>query len=233
MRVKRRDGNRANSYRSHMANIITIDGTPYLFDLAFGANTPLTPLPLPQTTTTTTIANRKLSLKPLLATSHPTSPPSLIYSHRDSPSHPWVDAYALSREEFHNPDFRVMNLSTMTSSIFTRMVFCVRAFFPDEAWFVDRRERDGYAGVVGKPGEIAGQLTLSGGTLKYRLLNTPVSTEAEAEGPEWREDVPLATFTTEDERIEALGTYFGIQFSEEEKRAIFGTPTALECPANA
>lgn len=218
-----------------MANIITIDGQRYLLDLGFGSNTPLTPLPFPPASSPSiTVANRKLTLKPLLSTSHPSTPPSWVYSHRSSPGSPWTDAYALSREEFHAPDFRVMNLSTMTDSIFTRMLLCVRAFFADEPWFAERAARDGHGGdAVGgsggrERGEIAGQIVLLGDTLKYRLLMTPVSTEGEADGPEWSEDVHLATFATEDERVEALRTYFDVRFSDEEKRAIIGTPTAIE-----
>lgn len=219
-----------------MANIITIDNTRYLLDLGFGSNTPLTPLPFPASpATTTTTANRKLTLRPLLPSSHPTTPPSWVYAHRDAPSAPWTEAYALAREEFHLADFRVMNLSTMTSSIFTRLVVCVRAFFGDEAWFAARAEGDGHGGTVGaggrERGEIAGQVILAGDSLKYRLLNTPVSTQGEAEGPEWSADVHLATFATEDERVEALRTYFGIRLSDEEKEAILELPTAIGRPA--
>lgn len=207
-----------------MANVVTIEDTRYLLDVGFGGNTALTPIPLPTTSPTTEVGNRKLTLKPLLSTSHPSSPASYVYSHRASPSDPWTDAYALSREEFHAPDFVIMNLSTMSESIFTRTLVSVRAFFADEAWFAGRDGSD--AGEGRERGAIAGQLILVKNMLKYRLLNTPVGTKV-ADAPEWAEDVPLATFTTEDQRVDALRTYFGVELSAEERAAILDLSTAI------
>ena len=224
-----------------MANIITINERSYLFDLGFGANTPLHPLPLPPPSSSSplTTANRKLTFRPLLSTSHPSTPPSLIYFHRASPTSPWTDAYALSREEFHGPDFAVMNAKTSSDSIFTRTLVCVRLFFADEPWFAARAARDGHAAVIAdrsrERGELAGQLVLVNNTLKYRILLTPAPAlaalsggdDVEAAGPEWSADVPLATFASEDERVEALRTYYDVRLSEEESRGILGAATAL------
>src|SRR5690554_1441991 len=115
-----------------MANIVTVNGRRYLVDIGFGANTPLYPLPFPSPTATAagdalpslTTDNRRLTLRRLLPTSHPSSPPAWIYSHRASPSDPWIDAYALAPMEFHVSDFAVMNYWTMTNSFFAHTVIC-------------------------------------------------------------------------------------------------------------
>ncbi|SPN96601.1 related to arylamine N-acetyltransferase [Cephalotrichum gorgonifer] len=226
---------------SHMANIITVDGVRYLVDVGFGANTPLAPLPFPNAPATAlATGNRKLELKPLLSTSHPDTPPSWIYSHRASPAEPWVDAYALAREEFHTPDFEVMNLTTMTRSFFTESVICVRTFLAGEEWFLAEKSRVGGEEAAvetevgkGKGSDMAGQLILFGKTLKYRTLATPTAdpTLSGEEVPDTRSDfgpdVPLLTFETERARIEALRTYFGVVLSAEDEAGILGLPSAL------
>lgn len=241
-----------------MANIVAIDDRRYLVDIGFGANTPLYPLPfphpLPQTPSlplpatqatptpypSRTTDNRKLTLRPPLTTSHPSSPHTWVYSHRSSPDDPWIDAYALSAEEFFHSDFGVMNYRTMLESIFTRMVVCVRGILSSETWLTagltngdaaERRAEDGEKGEA----ELVGQLVLHNTTLKYRLLRTPIpstaalSSDREGGGtqPEFGEDVPLATFTTEEERIAALKKYFGVVISEEERAGILGRDTAI------
>lgn len=244
-----------------MANIVTIDSRRYLVDIGFGGNTPLYPLPFPHPLPPTPSLplpatqcppstpypsritdNRKLTLRPPLSTSHPSTPHTWIYSHRSAPDAPWIDAYALSAEEFLHDDFRVMNLGTMTGSIFTKMVICVRGILSDETWLTGQTNGDVANGDItdGKRGgepELVGQIVLHDKAVKYRLLKTPIpsceelASDRELVGgggqAELGEEVMLATFTTEEERVAALKKYFGIVLSEEERAGILGRDTAI------
>ena len=238
-----------------MANIVTIDSRRYLVDIGFGGNTPLYPLPFPhplpptpslplpatQSPSSTPYPSRTTDPRTLtrpspLPPSHPSTPHTWIYSHRSGPDSPWIDAYALSAEEFLHDDFRVMNLGTMTGSIFTKMVICVRGILSDETWLAVQTNGDVAEGKRrGEEPELVGQIVLHDRAVKYRLLKTPIpSCDALASSGEFvggqaelGDEVPLATFTTEEERVAALKKYFGIVLSEEERGGILGRDTAI------
>ena len=131
-----------------------------------------------------------------------------------------------------------MNLGTQTGSIFTKMVVCVRGILSTETWFTDKQTNGEAVEVerrAEKGTELVGQLVLHDKTIKYRLLRTPIpscdvlasSEESIGGQAELGEEVHLATFTTEDERIAALKKYFGIVFSEEEREGILARDTAI------
>lgn len=220
-----------------MANIVTLNSTHYHIDVGFGLNTPPFPVPFPPVPLssptpltphpTSTVLNRKLTQQPLLSTSHPLSPPVWIYHHRARESDPWIPGYTFSAIEFHEEDYRVMNLMTMTSpaSFFVQSVICVRTFLSNEALpkTIGGEEAKSSAEGEEEPRR-AGQIVLFNDEVKLRRLKPGFEDE-------YGEYVVIEKFESEEARVEALRKWFGIRLSEEERRAIVGTSTEIKAPA--
>lgn len=202
-------GRPGNGYAgwSHMVNIVTIDNVKYLVDVGFGANGPTKPLPLVSGEETAGIGTTRFKLTYTALPGHTDRTQRMwMFSFRGDDDAPWVDAYAFTEMEFFPEDFEVMNLSTMTlrQSFFVQSVFCVKMAV--ETW-EGGVEEDG-EGVEG-----VGWLTLHGEKVTRKIARKP------AEG--------LQELKTEEERVEALKRWFGIELSEAEKGGIQGLSTEI------
>lgn len=122
---------------------------------------------------------------------------------RETQEKGWSQMYTFSTAvEFTPEDYEVMNLSTSTLSIFAGLVCCVRSILGEEL------------PELGKdPKETVGKMLLNGDTVKRRILG---KTEV------------LRVCKSEEERVDALKKWFGLELTEEERRGINGRATEIK-----
>lgn len=222
-----------------MLHIVTINKSDrYLVDVGFGGNTPPFPVPLLSSSdeaaefTTIHPAKGKLEYRPLINPTTTTTTSSSyadrqnlwIYSHKETEKEDaeWKEMYAFSELEFFPADFEVMNLQVMTApqSFFVQTVLCVRTVlssedlssssssFPSGSGSASREEQD--------EEKIIGTLILFRDVVKRKIY---------AKGE--KEEI-LERLETEEQRWAALGRWFGIYLTPEEKRGIRGLGSELK-----
>ncbi|EME45804.1 hypothetical protein DOTSEDRAFT_79667 [Dothistroma septosporum NZE10] len=201
---------------THCVNLVTIGGQKYLLDGGFGGNGPSCPVPLEENVVLEQVAPAEMRLihEPIRENLNQ-SQKLWIFQHRYSSSSDWVTCYSFPDLEFTPADLTAMNLAPSSSrhSFFTHKVVAVR--------FSTSAEINGPQGP-GSPNEAAlaspvdGAITLNHDVLKWRRRGQKVV--------EW-------TLKSEEERVQALEMYFGIEVGEEDVRAIEGT--AAEVGARA
>ena len=183
--------------RSHMVNIVTIEGQRYAVDVGFGSNCSIQPIPLQSGVEFDGVlpVRGKLEHRSLAEHSDP-SQRVWVYSAREDANAPWKEMYSFLPVEFFPADFEVMNLRTMTSprSFFVKTVLAMR-MIRDEA-----------------TGDLTGLLILHKDYVKRR-----VGEKSET----------LEELKTEEQRVRALEKYFWIVLSPVEQRAIRDLPTEL------
>lgn len=111
--------------RTHMVNIVTLNGKRHLVDVAFGSNSPLRPIPLESGIVFDGVGQQKGKLEYRAIAQHSDKDQRIwVYSTQETRSVPWKEQYCFMDIEFFPSDFEVMNLSTMTSprSIFVKTV---------------------------------------------------------------------------------------------------------------
>jgi arylamine N-acetyltransferase len=118
-----------------MVNLVTIDDTRYLVDVAFGSNSPIRPIPLESGIEFDGVASSKGKLEYRALAQH--SDPNQrvwIYSTQEDSTAPWKEQYCFVETEFFPADFEVMNFSTMTSpqSFFVKTVVASRILLDNE-----------------------------------------------------------------------------------------------------
>ncbi|KAI9663472.1 MAG: N-terminal acetyltransferase [Alyxoria varia] len=210
---------------SHMLNIVTIGSVRYLVDVGFGANGPTRPVALSPSSATpmsrATPSVMRLIRAPIPeqgSSDHPhtndtksgnddpyrSTSTFWIYQVKhsaESPDSEWLPAYCFPETPFIHADFKVMNFATSQGedSWFRKEIVCVK-------FLLDEREE------AEDEGRVVGELVMAQGQVKRRV-------EGKSE--------TLCRFGTERERIEALGQYFGIVLTEEEKKGIDGSVAML------
>lgn len=137
------------------------------------------------------------------------------FAEQETPDDPWLDTYSFSDlVEFFLEDYEVMSYATSTlpDQVFLKRLICVRTILSteleSEADFAD-------AGLdKGKEGEVTtvGRMILVDREVKKRI---------------GAKTTRLAHFETEQERVEALKKWFGIELTQEEREAIKGRGTEI------
>lgn len=212
-RVRHPDTGRYGGF-SHCVNLVRIGDTKYMVDVAFGANEPVAPLPLVVGREHGHVGPARVRLV------HEAIPQNLdqecrlwIYQFQVDEHAAWTPMYCFVDFEFLPEDIQGMNLAPWRSpaSWFTQKLVVVR--------FTTTAEAD--AGDGAGPGSAATERTLAGG-------------DADVDGVlimdhdrlKWRRagvTVMERQLVTDDERVEALKRYWGIELSEEDREAIRGT----------
>ncbi|KAF4462769.1 arylamine N-acetyltransferase 2 [Fusarium albosuccineum] len=200
---------------SHCLNIVTIGAVRYGIDVGFGSRCPVAPLEL--------IPGKIIPWSDMgyMRLRYDHIPQALsrkqkvwIYEFRQIGEADWVPQYCFLDAEFLPEDIRVMNWSPSTSpsSFFTFKILCV-TFTTEKVNLTGDIEQDRKA-IQDKEdnGDINGVLILDGATFKWRRKD----------GVRWERALKSDT-----ERLEALQAYFGVELTEENKRAIEGTAGAI------
>ncbi|KAI1498005.1 hypothetical protein F5X99DRAFT_395054 [Biscogniauxia marginata] len=206
----------ANRYGgfSHCVNIVGVAGRRYVLDVGFGANGPAGPLPLEEGREHAHAgpAARVRLVREAIPQQVDQGFKVWIYQLRIGPDAAWTPMYCFVDFEFLLEDIRCMNLSPWKSetSFFARKVLVTR--------FTTNREADGGPGP-GSPGEesikegrIDGAIILWENSLKWRRDG------------ETKLEIKLEN---ENQRIDALRRYFGIELDEEDREAIKGTVSEI------
>ncbi|RGP79034.1 arylamine n-acetyltransferase 3 [Fusarium longipes] len=194
---------------THCLNVVTIGGKSYAVDVGFGARTPTFPMELVDGSVCDRSDSGQMRLR------HDTIPQYLskqkvwIYEFRSNESGEWIPQWCFIDHEVLPDDIRVMNMapSKSPSSFFTFKIFAVQ--FTSEKEDVSEMETRDLKNIGG---DIDGSVFIDGNVMKYRKRGV-VKIEK--------------TFESEDERIDVLKKYFGIELTEENWRAIRGTAGAI------
>lgn len=179
-----------------------VDGTRYLVDVGFGANTPCRPVPLRDGIELTGMAPQQFRLQYKVLPQHTDRDQRVwVYGHRDGPDNAWTEGYCFTEIEYFAADFEIMNAVTMTlrNSLFTQAVICVRFL------------RDPYAA--------ASDLNLLHGAVV--LFNDEVKTKVRGKLR------ASEKFSSENDRVGAIEREFGIRLVDRERRGITGLVTQL------
>ncbi|KAI1843434.1 hypothetical protein JX265_013316 [Neoarthrinium moseri] len=194
---------------SHCVNIVTVAGVQYMVDVAFGANGPTRPVPMEPGHEGVHIepASVRLVNEPIPQNLNQRSK-VWIYQHRINEHADWVPMYCFVDLEFIPEDIRAMNLSPWKSptSFFTQKIIVTR--------FTTAAE-DISSPSPGVPNEAAvldcgidGALIVDHDKFKWRRNGVTVLER---------------TFDSDDERLDYLRRYFGIELADEDADAIAGT----------
>ena len=193
--------------RVHIVNIVTLGhGSRWMVDVGFGGDGATKPLPFIEGHVTHNIGTQDIRLTRDFVPSQTERTPERklwIYQYRNSTEQPWNSFYAFSDlVEFLPADFNIMNWYTGSNpeSFQTFTVLIVK--------FLRRPNKD----VPGQE-EIYGKRMLVNGTVKENLGGrTKVVQEC----------------VTEEERIEALKSWFDIHLTDKEAKSIQGWVSELK-----
>ena len=194
---------------SHLVNILTIGGTKHLVDVGFGGNEPTVPIRLEHGEVVTQIPPTQSRLL------YETLPQNLsdckvwIHQLKIDANAEWMPMYCFTEMEILPTDIPGLNLSPWLShkSIFTQKVMCVRFTTSQEGNEPGMAKKDVIEGF-----DIDGALIVDHDKFKWRQNG---KTELEVH------------FKSEDERVDALRKYFGIELDVEEREAVLGTTAAI------
>ena len=204
-RVRKADG---WSSLSHLVNLVTVDDTIYLCDVGFGKNEPLQPVALGHGHMVSHIKLAQIRLVYQTIDEFLSDSKVWIYQVRANEQAEWEILYCFTEMEVMPEDIESMNYSPWIgrNSIFTRNVICVRYTVGERAEY----EGTGAEHIEGH--EIDGMLTMFNNHLTW-TRNGKTLIES--------------TFKSEDERVEALCRYWGIEIDVMDRKAIEGTITAI------
>ncbi|GKU04598.1 arylamine n-acetyltransferase 3 [Fusarium langsethiae] len=194
---------------THCLNVVTIGDKSYAVDVGFGGRTPTIPMQLLDGKVFERSDSGQMRL------GHDTIPQYLskqkvwIYEFRSNDNGEWIPQWCFIDHEVLPDDIRVMNMapSKSPSSFFTFKVVAVQ-FVSEKEDCSEMETRY----LKNASGDIDGSVFIDGNVMKYRKAGV-VKMEK--------------TFESEDERLEALKKYFGIELTEENMRAIRGTAGAI------
>ncbi|KAJ6620645.1 arylamine N-acetyltransferase 4 [Mycena sp. CBHHK59/15] len=205
----------------HSVNIVTLpDGIKYILDVAFGGDGPTTPLPILPGQVTDNIGTQQLRLMhehlPEQTDTSPESqqPKFWVYQYRNGADKPWNAFYAFPELEFLPSDYEVMNFYTSTSpdSFQTTTVLVVKFLMRSGGTQNGvNRSAEGEDAVM--EGEIYGKRMMVNGEIKENLGG---KTQL------------VKTCTNEEERLDALREWFGIELTVEEQQGIRGRGSELK-----
>ena len=194
---------------SHLVNLVTIGDDRYLCDVGFGPNEPIAPMPLNHQQIMPHVAPAETRLV------YETLPQQLsdckvwILQLRTDSEAGWIPMYSFAELEVMPTDIEGLNYAPWLSRTvhFTQKVTCVR--------FTTYTEVGGQ-GMANEEeierGDIDGALIIDQDRIKWRRHGkNQLDTELKSE----------------DERVDALRRYWGIDLDEEDREAIQGTVSAL------
>lgn len=193
---------------SHCVNIITIAGVSYMVDVGFGANGPISPLPLQSGYEHAHLAASRMRCV------YDSIPQNLnknskvwIYQHQVDTGADWIPQYCFVDFEFLPEDIRGMNLTPqkLPSAWFHQRVVVIRFTTAKETDDGDGPQSADEAAV--SSGELDGVLILDHDKLKWRRGGV-TATEAR--------------LGSDQDRVSNLGRYFGISIAPEDQEAIRG-----------
>ena len=195
---------------SHLVNLVTIGGTKYLCDVGFGSNEPIHPIPLQHGTVRQQVSPAESQLVFETIPEYLSDTKLWIVQFRFNAEAEWTNMYAFTETELLPTDIPDMNYSPWISrtSPFTQNLMCVR--------FTTDKEVDGDALAVTEAagiGSIDGTLVIHNNRLKWRRHG---------------QNVLDIEFKSEDDRVEALKKYWGIELDVEDREAIYGTANAIK-----
>ncbi|KAF4451505.1 hypothetical protein F53441_5514 [Fusarium austroafricanum] len=193
---------------SHCLNVVTF-ASQYAVDVGFGARTPTGPLELASDKIVERSDGGQMRIVYETISQYSSSQPVRIYEYRSHEGGEWVPQWCCLECEVLPEDIRVMNMSPSQSpsSFFTFKVVCVQ-FTSEEENFSEGDVRD--LKKVG--GKVDGSFIIDGNICRYRKKGET----------KWER-----TFRDEDERLEALRRYFGVELTRQNQRAIQGTAGAI------
>ncbi|KAM0324880.1 hypothetical protein ACHAQA_007846 [Verticillium albo-atrum] len=186
---------------SHMVNIVTIDGVRYLVDVGFGSNGSSQPIPLSTDPAVASFTTRHLHARLTYRS---------IDIHTDPDQRVWVYETAVAgttplvfEEQYSVIDAEFFpedfEIMNLTTSTLPTSLFVKTVLATRQ--------------ILGDDGTSEGVLILLKNVVKRRV--GAGKTEV------------LATLKTEDERVKALETYYGVVLTEEEKRGIKGLASEI------
>jgi len=194
----------------HIILIVTFaDGSRYATDVSFGGDGPTQPLPLIPDVATTNLGAQEVRyvFEPIPQVSRRALGEQQrfwTYQYRNGPDRDWISFYCFTDTEFLEADFGIINYYTSQGRTFQRVTVLAIKFLrsggdADAVEDVERRA-------------ITGKLMMLQGTLKRNLGGkTEIVKECK----------------TEEERVQALKEWFGIELTEEEVAGIKGEVTEL------
>ncbi|KAL4948896.1 hypothetical protein BDW69DRAFT_203213 [Aspergillus filifer] len=193
----------------HMVLIVTIAGEKYMVDVGFGNNNPTSPLPLKGNTTAQNHpgTSMRLAREPLpeaVDQSQKFWMYQVAYTSTPGQETDWHTMYAFSEAETLPQDFAMMNVNTSQtgSSWFTQMVVCVRHVLEEED---EGGDQEGELRAVG-------MYVLSGREVKRRVGGV---------------SEVVMRLENEEDRVEALKRWFGIELADYEVQGIRGLGSEL------
>ncbi|KAJ4118752.1 hypothetical protein NW768_010813 [Fusarium equiseti] len=194
---------------THCLNVVTIGGRSYAVDVGFGARTPTVPMEIVDGKTFERTDGGEMRLRFDTIPQYLSKQKVWIYEFRSRHDGEWTPQWCFIDHEVMPDDIRVMNMSPSKSpfSFFTFRVVAVQ-FTSAAEDCSDMETRD----LTKTDGEIDGSVFIDGKVMKYRKKG-----EVKIE----------KTFENEEERLEALRKYFGVELKEEDRRAIKGTAGAI------
>lgn len=189
----------------HLVNIVTLpDGTEWVCDVAFGGDGATKPMPLLEGPVLHNMGTQEIRLTRDHIPSQVSRKPETkmwIYQYHNSPAQAWNSFYAFYEAEFSEADFGVMNWFTGHSPESPQLggVLVIKFL---------RRPKESREGED----EVFGKMMLVGDTIKENLGGKTKVVE---------------TFSSEDDRIDALKRWFNITLTERERKGIQGWRTEL------
>ncbi|EXL91693.1 arylamine N-acetyltransferase 3 [Fusarium oxysporum II5] len=194
---------------SHCLSLVNIAGRTYAVDVGFGARNPTEPLEVEHERIHKGSSGFQMRLRHDIIAQNVSNQKLWIYEYRSHDGGEWVPQWCFMDYEVLPEDIRVFNMSPSKSpsSFFTFKVVSVQ-FTSEKEDYSDGNARN----LKNVGGVIDGAFIIDGNLFKYR------------KGGETRWE---KTFKTEEERLEALWKYFGVELTKENERAIRGTAGAI------
>ncbi|KAH7253545.1 uncharacterized protein BKA55DRAFT_689042 [Fusarium redolens] len=194
---------------SHCLSLVIIAGRTYAVDVGFGARNPTEPLEVVHELVHKRSDGVQMRLRHDTIAQNVSNQKLWIYEYRSHDRGEWFPQWCFMDYEVLPEDIRVMNMSPSKSpsSFFTFKVVSVQ-FTSEKEDYSDGSARD----LKNVGGVIDGNFIIDGNVFKYRKGGET----------KWEK-----TFRTEEERLDALRKYFGVELTEENERAIRGTAGAI------
>ncbi len=206
----------------HMLIFITVEGQKYVVDVGFGAGNALAPVPLKEGEEVPCQPGMigRVVRRPLAASTQTPKEEWWVFQNKilgkeDLGEKGWTNAYCFNEMEWFEEDFATSNYKTSTSprSRFTYTFVLTRMVLEGEQAARCRQPTlDGKRDDAAV--EVAGSVTISGGTLTRRIGGGASEVLKECKN--------------EEERLQSLREWFGIELNEDERWGISGMVTELK-----
>lgn len=194
---------------SHLVNIVTVGGLKYLCDVGFGSNEPLSPLQLIDGANSQHVPPAESKLVYQRLEQNLSDSKLWVHMFRPNRESEWTTVYCFTETEILPTDIPGLNYAPWLNPriIFTQKVVSVRQTTDKEV------DEPGMASEEAiDTGSIDGTLIIDHDSFKWRRRG---------------ETVLSRQFQLDDERLEALKKYFGIELDVEDREAILGTTAAI------